>query len=274
MTAARRLAVCADDFGQDAGDAEVVARLAAEGRLTAVSCLVGGAAWPAAAARLRALPAGVARGLHLNFTEGEPVSPELRRLWPRLPSLPRLVGAAFSGRLPLQAMGVERRAQWDRFVDAVGAAPDFVDGHQHVHHLPGLRAPVVDAAAAAGVAVRHTGRVAGPGFAVKRGLIEATGGRALGRELERRGLALNRVLVGVYDFDPGRDYRRLVQRWLAALPADGALLFCHPGAGTAPGDAIAAARPREAAYLGGPDFAEDLAAAGVSLAPARRPSGG
>jgi hypothetical protein len=65
-------------------------------------------------------------------------------------------------------------------------------------------------------------------------------------------------------------------RWLAAAPASGGLLFCHPAA-TAdstldigvpdPGapDAIAPARLREAAYLGSSSFAEDLATAGITL---------
>jgi hypothetical protein len=70
----------------------------------------------------------------------------------------------------------------------------------------------------------------------------------------------------VYDFrDP--DYRAHMRGWLAALPERGALLFCHPGAAQAAagGDAIAAARRREADYLGSDAFAEDLAAAGFSL---------
>jgi hypothetical protein len=117
--------------------------------------------------------------------------------------------------------------------------------------------------------VRSTGRVLGPGHAVKRALIEHTGGRALARALDRAGLARNAALTGVYDFeDP--DYGALVRRWLGALPADGALLFCHPATSTAAGDAIASARGREFAYLRSARFGDDLAAAGVALQPVWR----
>jgi hypothetical protein len=117
-----------------------------------------------------------------------------------------------------------------------------------------------------GLVVRNTGRVLGPGFAFKRRVIEACGGRALAAQLRSRGLATPSALVGVYDFDPRADYRALVRGWLRAAP-DGALLFCHPAlGGPDPGDAIAAARANEMAYLASDAFADDLAEFGIALA--------
>jgi hypothetical protein len=60
-----------------------------------------------------------------------------------------------------------------------------------------------------------------------------------------------------------------MQGWLSALPSEGALLFCHPGAssGSAADDPIGAARKREFEYLRGEEFVADLAAAGVVLGP-------
>jgi hypothetical protein len=121
---------------------------------------------------------------------------------------------------------------------------------------------------APGTWVRNTGRVLGPGFAVKRTLIEGTGGAALWRALERRGVAHNPALTGVYDFEHA-DYRRLLRRWLARVPVEGALMFCHPGArdATASSDPIGPARVRELAYLRSAAFGADLAAAEVALGP-------
>lgn len=75
--------------------------------------------------------------------------------------------------------------------------------------------------------------------------------RALQTELKRRGIKHNTLLCGVYDFKHS-DYRALMQRWLAVLPAEGGLLLCHPAQPplSASDDAIADARLREAAYLG------------------------
>ncbi|HEX6707722.1 MAG TPA: ChbG/HpnK family deacetylase [Albitalea sp.] len=267
----RVLMLCADDFGMSPGVSKGIARLARRERLGAVSCLTGMPHWRSAAPLLAELPASVDAGLHFNLTEGEPVSAELRRHWPTLPSLQRLIVAAHARRLPLDALAAEFAAQRAAFIDASGREPAFIDGHQHVHHLPGVREVVLDAIGDAGAPVRNTARVGGPGFGLKRALIAGTGGWALQRELRRRGLRHNAVLLGVYDFVPGR-YRQWMQGWLAAVPAEGALLFCHPGdpddSGVA--DPIARARGPEADYLASDAFADDLAAAGVVLGRAWR----
>lgn len=276
----RVLAVCADDFGLDQATSRTIAALAAAGRLQAVSCLTNLATWHDCAPMLAGLPPEVARGLHFNLTEGAPLSQALRDIWPAPPPLARLLAAAALGRLPSGAIAIELDAQWRAFVQATGRPPDFVDGHQHVHALRGVREALLRRAAAAGVPVRSTGHVVGPGYAFKRRVIEACGGRALAHALAAQGLAHNAALVGVYDFGP-REYRALMRGWLAALrterPHGVTLLFCHPGAAgeASAHDAIAAARCAEAAYLGSPQFVDDLAAAGVTTAwPWRRSSGG
>ena len=151
---------------------------------------------------------------------------------------------------------------------ATGRVPDFVDGHQHVHHLPGVRDIVLAGVAGApqSVAVRSTAHLPGPGSAVKRAVIAFSGGRALERALRAHGVPHNTMLLGAYDFR-GADYRSRMQAWLQAVPAQGGLLFCHPARSGEPGDPIGAARVREAAYLRSVDFREDLRAAGVSLGP-------
>ncbi|HEX7435724.1 MAG TPA: ChbG/HpnK family deacetylase [Caldimonas sp.] len=263
----RRLALCADDFGSAPGISEAIVELVEAGRLNAVSCLANARHWSEGAPLLRGLAARVDIGLHFNLTEGRPLSPDLARLWPRLPALPRLIALAHLGALPREALGVEFEAQLEAFAGATGAVPSFADGHQHVHHLPGVRRIVLDAVERLRPmpGVRNTGHVLGPGFGLKRALIEATGGRCLLAQLVRRGIAHNAALTGVYDFaEP--DYRALMLRWLAQVPGEGALLFCHPGG--APGaidDPIGAARERERAYLCSDGFGADLHAAGVAL---------
>lgn len=262
MTALRRLTVCADDYGQGPAVDRGILALAAQGRLTAVSCLVTPRRWAGAAPALQGC--GVATGLHLNLTDGEPLSPLLRRHWPQFPPLGRLIAQALLGRLP-PGLEDEVLAQLQRFVQGRGELPAFIDGHQHVHALPGVRAWVLALARQFGLPVRHTGRVCGPGFALKRAVIAACGGRALAAQAQALGVAQPAALVGVYDFHPGAAYPALVRAWLQAAP-DGALLFCHPALGTPdPGDAIARARQHETAYLGSDAFADDLAAAGVRL---------
>jgi hypothetical protein len=261
---ARQLAVCADDYGlAEAIDRGILA-LAEQGRITALSALVTAPRWTHAGPVLR--DGAVRAGLHFNLTEGEPLSPALRQRWPRFPALGVLIGQAFLGRLPTVALAEEFQAQLQRFVALVGRPPDFIDGHQHVHALPGVRPLVLAAAQDLALPLRNTGRVLGPGFRLKRRIIEACGGRALLVQMQARHIAHAPALLGVYGFDPRADYRALMRGWLAAAP-DGALLFCHPAlGGPDPGDAIAAARANEMAYLASDAFAADLAEAGVTLA--------
>ena len=262
MSQVRRLAVCADDFGHSRALSRTVVGLAQRGRLTAVSCLSSGLAWRESAPMLRCLPDNTLCGLHFNLTLHRPCSADLRRCWPQLPALPALLLRAAARVLPLEAIAAEWRAQWDAFVHCTGRAPDFIDGHQHVHHLPGIR-EVILRQLPTGVAVRNTGRLCGPGFAFKRAVIAASGGRRLTRLLEGRGVPHNTVLVGVYDY-LREDYRVLLQGWLQGLPAAGGLLFCHPGDGGSD-DPIAPARRREARYLASSAFVEDLQSADVTL---------
>jgi chitin disaccharide deacetylase len=265
----RPLMLCADDFGLSTGIDVAIEDLARRERLSAVSCLVNGPAWVTDGPAVARLPARVAAGLHFNLTEGRPLSDALAAQWPLLPALPQCLLAAHTRRLPLPAIAHELAAQWSAFVAATGRAPQFIDGHQHVHHLPGIRELVLDWAQrqTPPPALRSTGRMLGPGYALKRLVIEWTGGRALARRLERLHVApQNSTLLGVYDFEEP-DYRSLMQAWLARLPAEGGLIFCHPGRRSpeAQRDTIAAAREREWAYLASDAFIADLQAAGVGL---------
>lgn len=265
MPEPRSLTLCADDFGLAPGICTGIAQLAHMGRLSWASCIVNGSCWSTHAALLP--QTGLRTGLHINLTEGKPLSRELAAVWPQLPSLPTLMLRAHLGRLPQAALHAEIHAQLAAFKAIAGHAPAFVDGHQHVHHLPGLRRLVLDMAQhiVPRPMVRNTGRLLGPGFATKRWLIARSGGRALERALLVRRLPHNRTLAGAYDLR-ARDYRALMQGWLARLPAQGALLFCHPAEQIdGPGAAHAQARFMEFAYLSSDAFARDLEDAHVVL---------
>ena len=264
----RVLALCADDFGQAPGISAGIVRLALARRLSAISCITNGTQWALDAPLLRGLPASVDLGLHFNLTEGRPLGPRLAQAWLELPGLKTLIARAHLGLLPRGAIRSEFQAQIKAFVDATGVAPAYIDGHQHVHALPIVRGLILDAVEHMRPmpALRSTGRILGPGFALKRQVIERSGGRALARELVQRELAHNPCLLGVYDFSEA-NYRALMQGWLKQVPPEGALLFCHPGEVSSPpaADAIAAARVRELAYFESAAFAQDLAQAGVVL---------
>ncbi|MFO1275748.1 MAG: ChbG/HpnK family deacetylase [Sphaerotilus natans] len=250
----RRIAVCLDDHGLHDGIDAATLELAAIGRLSAVSVMSEGPTWPASADALRAVRQArgdaLDVGLHLNLTEplgGEPGRP-----------LGRLIAQALLGRLDRKALADTIARQIDRFEDGWGAAPDHIDGHQHVHQLPQVRELLL------AEMQRRWGRAP----AGARPWLRASASRAAGRcpsgsrpRSSRRsaptrcaagqgGWPVSGRLLGVHDFQAdGRTLGSLLETWFT-LARDGDLLMCHPGAaprGASAPDPIAAARATELA---------------------------
>lgn len=257
MPAERRIVVCADDFGLHAGVDEAVLALAQAGRVSAVSCMTGCPHWGVGAARLRALdPDQLDVGLHLDLTE-QPFDAALRR------PLPAWLACSYLRLWPRAALRAEIERQFDAFEAALGRPPDHVDGHQHVHQLPGVRDALLAHLAARyprrRLWLRSTRAPAGEGLGKAR-LIAALGSRTMERAAAALGFARNGHLLGAYDFraDAAR-YLALLEGWLAAC-VSGDLLMCHPAAGTDPADRVMAPRRVvEYGVLSGPQFAASLA---------------
>ena len=247
-----RLILCADDFGLSPEISRIIAELAAEGRINAISCMAVCAGWARDSAMLRSLPDTIEIGLHLVLT-GEPPLTAMPRLAPdgNLPAINQLARSAILKRLPLDEIRSEISAQFDRFIDEHGRPPAFVDGHQHAHVLPGIREIVL--AETARRAPDAWLRNCRDGFAAMmsrpfrgKALANALHSRGLKRAAARHGLACNDSFGGHYDF--ASDYAPLFPRFLAN-PGPVHLVMCHPGAGDLAGDTIAAGRKREAAAL-------------------------
>lgn len=266
----RRISLCVDDYGLHAGINQAVLALVHQGRVQAVSAMVGGPAWTSGAPALRALdPRQLEVGLHLDLTEC-PLQPALRR------PLGPLIAMAYLRRLDSRALRIEICAQFDAFEQAMGRAPAYVDGHQHVHQLPMVRTLLLQELArrypAGGLWLRATHSPQCAAHAdvrtrFKSHVIASLGATALSALARRQGLRQNARLLGVYDFAGGAQrYRARVQRWLHAA-RDGDLLMCHAGLPTSAPDGLTAARQDEFAVLSAPEFEDALAAARVRLQP-------
>jgi len=243
----RTLCVCADDFGLSEGINQAVLALMERGAVTATSCMVLRAAWLPGARRLRVLPPAQADvGLHLDLTAVDASAAEA--------SLGALVARSFARQLDLAAVRAAIDAQLDTFEQAMGRAPAHVDGHRHVHQLPGVREVLADALAArypgAPPWLRSTRPAPAPlAVPAKQRLIHALGGRGLEALARRRGLPMSRHLLGVYGFEGGPTaYLRRLLAWLVHA-GDGDVLMCHPSVRTVDGDAVGEARMHELSAL-------------------------
>lgn len=279
-TVTRPLVVCADDYGLAPGVSAAIAALIEAGRVSATSCMSALPDWLHAAAPLRALVARVPAdvGLHLTLTDHPALSQAARAVWgDRLPPLGRLLPAALARRLPAITVAAEIRAQLDAFEDAWGAPPDHIDGHQHVHVLPGVREPLL-------AELRHRyprsrvwvrncveppARCLRRGEAVAKALFISALGLGLTRRLRAAGVPCNDGFSGLHDFSVHRPFAPKMRRFLAGTGPQ-PLLHVHPGrvdATLRACDPLTTPREVELAYLAADEFAADLASAG--LRPAR-----
>ena len=129
----------ADDYAMDAGVDAAILRLAGLGAVTATSAMVLAPRWPEAARAGRDGPP-LSIGLHLDLT-----SPFVEGEFPAQ-SLSSLILRAHAGLLGRAALRREVDRQLSLFETALrGSRPHFVDGHQHVHHLPIIREVLLEA---------------------------------------------------------------------------------------------------------------------------------
>ncbi len=264
----RQLILCADDFALSPAVSRAIARLAADGRINATSCMAVMPGWIDDARHLRGLDERTAIGLHIVLTDLPPLGGS-SALAPggTLPKLAKLARGSLLGTLPVEDIRAEVERQFDRFSQGAGQMPDFVDGHQHCHHLPHIRDIVLDITArrAPGAWLRDCtdsiGGMAARPFAWKA-LRSAAWSAGFAAAAAARSLQVNDGFAGHYDFR--RPYAALFGRFLAK-PGRRHLVMCHPGDGMLAGDAIAPARIAEREALARLPVRDLAEAAGLSF---------
>ena len=229
--------LCADDFALTQGVTRSILALIEAGKLSATGAMTNRPHWRIFAASLGALADKADLGLHLNLTCAAPLG-AMPRLAPggELPVLRDLARAAATSATVRREIAAEIGRQLDAFEDRLGRAPDFIDGHQHVHVLPGVRKSLLDAVtsryAPGSVYLRDpadsVAAIRVRGVAVGKALTIA--GLALGfrAAAARRGIPVNRGFSGVAPFDPARDFSADLDRFLLQ-PGPAHLVMCHPG---------------------------------------------
>jgi predicted glycoside hydrolase/deacetylase ChbG (UPF0249 family) len=242
---ARSIAICADDFGMNDSVDDGILELAAMRRLSAVSVLTQGPSIDHRAAELATLDVDL--GVHLNFTEALGQSGLFMAIGP-------LVARSYTSGLDRSAITAQIERQLDAFEARFGRAPNYVDGHQHVHQLPRIREALLATLGrrygpqAPWIRITTPGdlRHVPAGARVKAHIIAGLGSMAFARAVARAGLSRNRRFLGVYDFTGGEDgYSTLMQGWLDGAQA-GDLMMCHPAKSIS--DATPMARQRVAEF--------------------------
>jgi chitin disaccharide deacetylase len=243
----KNLIVNADDLGWTEGVNRGIAEAHRNGIVTSASLLANGAAFDSGLTLARSTP-GLGVGVHLNLTDGAPVAP--RELVASLLN----EAAEFEGGPEALLLRIAKRdvalteveQEWDAQIEKVreaGIQPTHLDGHKHVHMLPGLleialrlakrhnigamrvahEASSLRAALSAGDELHAT-------VVLKQG-VQARGLKLLARDAreqaERAGISTADYFCGIAQ--TGEMTKEGVARLLRSLPDGTTELMCHPG---------------------------------------------
>jgi chitin disaccharide deacetylase len=243
----KSLIVNADDLGWTEGVNRGIVEAHRSGIVTSASILANGAAFASAVEAARSTP-DLGIGIHLNLSDGEPIA--ARELVTSLLNdagyfdggPENLLLRIATGALVLHEVDQEWQAQIEKVREA-GIQPTHLDGHKHVHMLPGLFEIAVRLAKRYGIgairvaheasslrAALSTGEELHTTAVLKQG-VQARGLKLLARDAraqaERAGISTADYFCGIAQ--TGELTRHGVAQLLRSLPEGKTELMCHPG---------------------------------------------
>lgn len=242
----KQLIVNADDFGLTEGVNRGIIHAHLRGIVSSTTLMANGLAFESAVSKSK-LATGLGVGVHLNLTEGTPISrpssiPTLVDARNRLHLSPlRLWAGVAAGRVHVSDIETELRAQIMKVVRA-GVRPTHLDGHKHIHvvpsvsdvvirlalefGIPAVRCPLEDDPHPAGLFENRAAQISIiKQYFVGRGVSRLA--RSLRKKLTRARLAFPRHFYGLSQ--TGFLDARGVEEILERLPMGTSELMCHPG---------------------------------------------
>jgi len=243
----KNLIVNADDLGWTDGINRGIVEAFHHGIVTSTSLLANGAAFAGGVEAARSAP-GLGVGVHLNLSDGPPIA-DRETVTTLLNMNGELAGGPESLLLRRARRGLllgEVENEWDAQIQKVrdaGIAPTHVDGHKHVHMLPGLFEIALRLAKRHGIgairvsleasslrAALSSGSRRHAGVVMKQG-VQARGLKLLARDAreqaEHAGISTADYFCGIAQ--TGELTREGVERFVKSLPEGTTELMCHPG---------------------------------------------
>jgi chitin disaccharide deacetylase len=244
---AKNLIVNADDLGWTLGVNRGIGEAHRRGIVTSTSLLANGGAFDEAVALARATP-GLGIGVHLNLSDGDPIAkPQFVSTLVNASGVFDSSPEALLLKIAMRALTLaEVETEWDAQIGKVrdaGVPTTHLDGHKHVHMLPGLFEAALRLAKRHGIgAIRlshetsglrsalSTGPALRASVVIKQG-VQARGLKMLARDAralaDRAGIATADHFCGIAQ--TGELTKEGLVRLLQSLPEGTTELMCHPG---------------------------------------------
>ncbi len=275
---ARRITLCADDYGISPAVSGAIRDLIARGRINATSVMTAAPgfnqdeAQALLAAAQRGGAIGLQIGLHVTLTAPfRPLSGNFAPLTDgAFPALPLMLLRAQLRLLQPDLLAAEIARQFEVFRRAFSRPPDFVDGHQHVHIFPQVRDAFLRVAkdAAPNAWLRQCGLPESRSESADlKAVLLGWYSRRFRKLAQACGMPTNPAFAGTYAYRPDADFAALFPAFLDGMP-DGGLIMCHPGkvdAALERLDPLTTLREREYDYFSGDAFPRLLAERSVTL---------
>jgi chitin disaccharide deacetylase len=259
----RQLIVNADDLGADVARNNGIFEAVKAGAVTSVSILVNAPAFDDALAKILALPLQISIGVHLNISEGMPLSSDLKWL---TNSVGSFCGKAETHRRLMdhsnELLRTEIRREFTAQIRTLaerGIKIDHLDGHQHVHVFPAAIEASACAAKEFGIpwiripeepAPKGSLAKAGSSYALEAGTFSRLAASAR-TQMSKSSLKMTDHFRGLYL--KGLLSLEFLEQVFQSLPPGLTELMVHPG--KAPGEGV----PGSYSAFSNPDREKELA---------------
>ncbi len=263
----KMICFCADDYALNDQISDAIRILLQKNVIQATSCMTQSPIWQEQAKKLLHLQSGIDHtieiGLHLNFTHAFNTDENL--YYP----LSTLMLKAWIRNLDREKIKQSLVEQWDFFIDAIGAAPNFIDGHQHIHQFPVIREILLEFLKEKNFNgwIRNLNQtISSKNYRFKNQCLEYLGAHTTHTLIQKNHFLSNPYFSGIYDFKHDH-YAELIREWFSAIQ-DKTLIMCHPASNLPQKfEAIQTARVHEFAYLNSAQFFHDCQNFNIQLAP-------
>ncbi len=261
MIDTKKIILCADDYAITPNVSLAIRNLIDNKRISATSVMMSSEFAEQELQLLAPYFENIDVGIHLTLTDQAALTPcNMSISNNKLPTFAALAKLAFSKTLPMDFIYAELESQITKFIDNTGRLPDYLDGHHHVHILPGIQDIVIELFQKhlnkARCYIRSCHDSIGNIFAKRNSLIKSLIiNKALAwkqhKKLLKLGINTNLNFSGIYNLKTKKSYGETIAPMLKSA-GHNTIIMCHPGytdALLAEKDCMTCRRDEELGYL-------------------------